>query len=207
MGSQKARIIGWILRDGHIHSKRNMITVVQKYKSVLKKLIPDFQDEFRMGCSHFGVYIMNNCWRLRIGSAFIKFVFTELYGIPAGCKYSKIRLPPILFNTDHSTRMFFLTAVIEGDGSFTFAKAHGKTYSMVSFQLRNETFVHSLCELFKDMGFHPAKCGSRIRGDYGILLKRGNEVFRFIQDALLYMVHEIKKRRALEHLEILEKSG
>lgn len=107
MSSQKARVIGWVLTDGHIHSERNMITVIQKHKSMLKKLISDFQNEFGMGRSHFGIYSMNNCWRLRIGSAPLKFVFTEFYEIPAGCKYSKVRIPPSLFNADCSTKMSF----------------------------------------------------------------------------------------------------
>lgn len=96
---------------------------------------------------------------------------------------------------------------MEGDGSFTFARSHGKIYPMISFRLKNETFVHSLRVMLKNMSFHPAKCGSRIRGDFGVILKRGKEVSRFIQDGLPYMSHESKKRRALELLEILNDSG
>lgn len=200
MTSRKARIIGWIITDGNLHSRRNRIVVVQKHRAVLERLALDFQREFQMHPSHFGIYRLGDSWRLMVASAPLKRMLSLYYGIPVGQKYSKVMVPPSLFEANRLIKLSFLIAVIEGDGSFTFTTIRDKKYPQISLQAKNKIFIFQLRKMLNDLGFHPAKCNSRARGHFGFALKRKEEVIKFIREGLPLMIHDVKKKKAVKLL-------
>jgi hypothetical protein len=200
MTSEKARLLGWVLTDGNIHSKRSDITIAQRYKTPLLKLISSFQNEFSMGPSHFGVYKLGDrYWRLVIRSTPLKFVLTKFYGVSVGMKCSTIRIPPDVFTSDRSTKVSFITAVLEGDGSFTWSTIRGKKYPRISIQSKSEIFILQLAELLKSLGYRPARYNSSSRKHFGLCLERGEDVQHFASECYEFMFHD-KKRDRVAHL-------
>jgi len=200
MTSEKARLLGWVLTDGNIHSKRSDIVIVQKYKTPLLKLMSHFQDEFFMGSSHFGIYRLGDrYWRLVVRSTPLKFILTKFYGVSVGLKCSTIKIPPEIFSSDRSTKVSFITAVLEGDGSFTYSTIRGKKYPRISVQSKSEIFILQLTELLKSLGYHPAKYNCHSRKHFGLCLERREDVQHFASECYKFMVHD-KKRDRVAHL-------
>lgn len=196
MTPEKARLLGWVLTDGNIHSKRSDITIVQKYKTPLLKLIPYFRNEFSMGPSHFGVYKLGDrYWRLVIRSTPLKFVLTKFYGVSVGLKCSTIRIPPDIFTSDRSIKVLFITAVLEGDGSFTYSTIRRKKYPRISIQSKSEIFILQLTELLKSLGYRPARYNSRSRKHFGLCLERREDVLHFAFECYEFMLHDKKRGR------------
>jgi len=207
MTCKKARLVGWILTDGNLHSQRNIVTVVQKCKAPLERLIQDFRDEFRMGRSHFGIYRQGKrYWRLVINSAPLKQLLSLHFGVHIGDKCTKVKVPKEIFNANRKAKMAFVTAVLEGDGSFTSTKIRGKRYPLISLQSKSRKFILEMKKLFRDLGFHPAQNNSHTRNHFGLALKRREEVAKFIVESYPFLIHNRKKERAGELLQLSQEA-
>lgn len=154
-----AYLSGFIIGDGHLHSRENKeyrvtcsggLDEEEFYKSVI---IPLFENLFNI-IPKIRISHRDSTFNINIYSKRLLRFLSETIGIPVGKKCHKISIPEI-FKASKKLNIAFLQGYADADFSLTLKKRYKNVqyYPVIVGASASKTIIKEVCEILKNMDF------------------------------------------------------
>ncbi|MCK4589039.1 MAG: hypothetical protein KAT77_01230 [Nanoarchaeota archaeon] len=193
IGIIEAILLGWVLSEGHLENDK--CTISQNNKKVLLKLKSLCERYYGKCGAH--VYPDKCSFKLVLPRVFVIY-FNDRFGIPLGKKSYLIKIPQQIMNGTSEIKHAFLSAYIEGDGSFSPYKTKHFKRPRITICTYSALLSRDCKKLFSSLGYKNKTYKSR--NEYKISLLRSDDISKFYFHAFNYLIDSDKKNKFESYL-------
>ena len=106
-------VTGYLYGDGCLYSKKFSISFVDEYETQILEVAKKIESLFKC---NYKIYTNESKSELRIYSKPICLFFNRVFEMPIGEKYSRLKVPNIVYRLPNSLKAEFLKGVMDADG-------------------------------------------------------------------------------------------
>jgi len=193
--TSEAILLGWILSEGHLGEYKLVISQKEKKPlQILQKLCT-----YYYGDCGAKIYPEKNGFKLQLPQIFVAY-FNLRFGIPLGKKSYNIRAPYQIMEASDIIKYAFLTAYIEGDGTFSYFKTKYFKRPRIDITSCSKNFIEDCKILYSSLGYVARIYGGKT-SEYKIGLYKSEDISKFYFYSYPFFIHENKMRKFESYLQ------